>query len=159
MWKWRRTPSVWRSTNCNYCRWVLKTVSPLFIYLFFLVLNVLFLTFGVLNYALAYASSWTFIQHINKCLSVDTANELDDLISGEESQSYWLVPFWFLFVLSVSLTNPCYQDLILPPELVRQFKVRYICLCQVLSKLCRQPIIVYIPEHEVYFLPLNNFDI
>lgn len=110
MWKWRRTPSVWRSTNCNYCRWVLKTVSPLFIYLFFLVLNVLFLTFGVLKYALAYASSWTFIQHINKCLSVDTANELDDLISGEESQSYWLVPFRFLFVLSVSLTSPYYQD-------------------------------------------------
>ena len=28
-------------------------------------------------------------------------------------------------------------------------------LCQVLSKLCRQPIIVFIPEHEVCF-PLNQ---
>ena len=28
-------------------------------------------------------------------------------------------------------------------------------LCQVLSKLCHQPIIVYIPEHEVCF-PLNK---
>lgn len=84
-------------------------------------MDVLFSTFGVLKYALANAYSWTFIQHINKCLSVDTANELDDLISGEESQSYWLVPFRFLVVLSVSLTSPYYPDLILPPELVDQF--------------------------------------
>ena len=58
-----------------------------------MVLDVLFSTFGVQMFALAYAYSWNFIQHIHKFLSVGTANALDVLISGEESQSYWLVIF------------------------------------------------------------------
>lgn len=85
---------------------------------------------------------------MNQYFSV-TANEFGHQISGEESQNYWLA--LFLCVFTSYTQNLIYLLCILSEYVQPPFLNIIFNLHQVLSKLCKQPIVVYIPEHEVCF--------